>query len=87
MGKFTSVRWLNPEFYQPYFNVSTADIIERVKLSIKPIGGSSDFLSTVKDNPDLYGPFWILTTWTVLLSICVIIWDYLNVTIIVSFVI
>jgi len=53
--------------------------MHRVKLSLKPIGGDRDFLDKIKDNPDFYGPFWIMATWVVLLSIAVITWSYLEV--------
>jgi len=59
--------------------VSTEDIKERIKQSLKPIGGSDEFNTTIVDNPDLYGPFWIMATWTILLSICGIAHDYLKV--------
>lgn len=47
-------------YYRQYFEVDTADILERIKDSIIPFRGS--FSEKTANNPDLYGPFWICTT-------------------------
>ncbi|XP_076936038.1 uncharacterized protein LOC143602977 [Bidens hawaiensis] len=46
--------------YQPYFDVDTSDILERIKDSLFPFKG--DFNEKTAGSPDLYGPFWICTT-------------------------
>ncbi|CAN1161386.1 Protein YIPF1 homolog [Linum perenne] len=46
--------------YKPYFDVDTADVLERIKDSLLPFNGS--FTEKTAENPDLYGPFWICTT-------------------------
>ncbi|KAI3747990.1 hypothetical protein L6452_10787 [Arctium lappa] len=46
--------------YQPYFDVDTSDILERIKDSLLPFRGT--FNEKTASNPDLYGPFWICTT-------------------------
>lgn len=46
--------------YQPYFDVDTSDVLDRIKESLIPFKGS--FTEMVSNNPDLYGPFWICTT-------------------------
>ncbi|XP_074574930.1 uncharacterized protein LOC141831470 isoform X2 [Curcuma longa] len=46
--------------YKPYFDVDTADVLERIKDSLFPFRGT--FTEKTSDNPDLYGPFWICTT-------------------------
>ncbi|KAJ9540588.1 hypothetical protein OSB04_027094 [Centaurea solstitialis] len=46
--------------YQPYFDVDTSDILERIKDSFLPFRGN--FNQKTASNPDLYGPFWICTT-------------------------
>ncbi|XP_020099141.1 protein YIPF1 homolog isoform X2 [Ananas comosus] len=46
--------------YKPYFDVDTADVLERIRDSLFPFKGS--FNEKTSDNPDLYGPFWICTT-------------------------
>lgn len=35
-------------------------MVERIKLNFMPI--RRDFIEKIRPNPDLYGPFWILTT-------------------------
>lgn len=47
-------------YYRPYFDVETADVMERIKDSLFPFKGS--FSEKTSNNPDLYGPFWICTT-------------------------
>lgn len=46
--------------YQPYFNVDTAEVLQRILQSVSLNRG--DFMTMTKHNPDLYGPFWICTT-------------------------
>jgi len=33
-------------------------------MAIKPIGGDKNFYHEIDENPDLYGPFWIIVTWS-----------------------
>ncbi|GAQ81537.1 hypothetical protein KFL_000830190 [Klebsormidium nitens] len=47
-------------YYRPYFDVDTVDVLGRIKDSFIPISG--DFVEKNAANPDLYGPFWICTT-------------------------
>lgn len=46
--------------YQPYFDVDTTDVLERIRDSLIPYRGT--FSERTVHNPDLYGPFWICTT-------------------------
>ncbi|KAL8247097.1 hypothetical protein R6Q59_008313 [Mikania micrantha] len=46
--------------YQPFFDVNTSDILERIKDSLIPFKGT--FNEKMESSPDLYGPFWICTT-------------------------
>ncbi|KAJ7977984.1 Protein YIPF [Quillaja saponaria] len=46
--------------YQPYFDIDTSDVLERIKDSLFPFRGT--FNEKTASNPDLYGPFWICTT-------------------------
>ncbi|CAI7795751.1 unnamed protein product [Closterium sp. NIES-53] len=48
-------------FYRPFFDVDTADVVERVRDALMPFPRSS-FLEKTALNPDIYGPFWICTT-------------------------
>jgi hypothetical protein len=47
-------------FIRPYFKITFNDIVTRIKKSFMPINNS--FFDIAKNNPDLYGPFWIYTT-------------------------
>jgi len=53
------------EKYQPYFDLSTNEFIERLKLAANPLAKSAVDLS---EKPDFYGPFWIVTTAVIFLS-------------------
>lgn len=48
------------ERLQPYFNVTTKDVVTRVMLSLVPF--NKKFFENYNNRPDLYGPFWILTS-------------------------
>mmetsp|Transcript_20453 Transcript_20453/g.40493 ORF Transcript_20453/g.40493 Transcript_20453/m.40493 type:complete len:304 (+) Transcript_20453:18-929(+) len=54
------------EYYRVFFNVSAKTVRSRLLKSLMPIRGS--FYSKT-EVPDLYGPFWIVTTLIVLLAI------------------
>ncbi|KAH0470461.1 hypothetical protein IEQ34_000184 [Dendrobium chrysotoxum] len=51
--------------YQPYFNVDTDIVFDRLVGAVYPMDG---FCTKVDANPDLYGPVWISTTLVFLLS-------------------
>ena len=53
--------FLSVEYYQPYFEVSTAQVTARVKAGANPMQPDV-FATSSEANPDLYGPFWIATT-------------------------
>ncbi|KAH8829236.1 hypothetical protein DL96DRAFT_1597248 [Flagelloscypha sp. PMI_526] len=48
------------EYYQSYFDVDTQEVLRRCYSTMLPT--STDYLSTHLNPPDLYGPFWTLTT-------------------------
>ncbi|KZP17384.1 Yip1-domain-containing protein [Athelia psychrophila] len=57
------------EYYQAYFDVDTTTVLHRcistllaLPLPFPPFSDSPSFLTTLAPNPDLYGPFWVLTT-------------------------
>jgi len=49
------------KYYQPLFDVDTAQVLNRIKGSLLPRPKGA-FFEMVSANPDLYGPFWIATT-------------------------
>ncbi|KAG5652644.1 hypothetical protein H0H81_004200 [Sphagnurus paluster] len=57
--KATSAFW-TVEYYQPYFDVDTQTVLKRCYATLIPT--STNYLSTHLNPPDLYGPFWTLTT-------------------------
>lgn len=54
--------FLSVRFYQPYFDIDTADVVSRISSSIFYCRREENFLVSMKDKPDAYGPFWIATT-------------------------
>lgn len=60
------MRFFSLAFYEKYFQVSQEEVVERIKLNFIPI--RRDFIEKIRPNPDLYGPFWILTTLIFLLG-------------------
>lgn len=51
------------EFYQKYFNVDTDIVSERITSAIIPRRAPVNYLKqNIGQNPDLYGPFWIVVT-------------------------
>ncbi|XP_072745762.1 protein YIPF1 [Anoplolepis gracilipes] len=50
------------KYYQKFFNVSTNDVLERLKRSMVPHGSDNYLITHIRPNPDLYGPFWICVT-------------------------
>ncbi|XP_007568397.1 protein YIPF2 isoform X1 [Poecilia formosa] len=50
------------EYYQSLFNVDTVQVLDRVKGSLMPLPGRNFVKHYLRNNPDLYGPFWICVT-------------------------
>eukprot|EP01017_Pseudomicrothorax_dubius_P005506 TRINITY_DN1140_c0_g1_i7.p1 TRINITY_DN1140_c0_g1~~TRINITY_DN1140_c0_g1_i7.p1 ORF type:complete len:130 (+),score=11.43 TRINITY_DN1140_c0_g1_i7:41-430(+) len=48
------------DFYRPLFNVTTADVRDRLLESFLPL--RSNFFQVMNGKPDLYGPFWVYTS-------------------------
>ena len=53
---------LSVRFYQPYFDVDTAEIIDRVGHAMFYCRREENFLAHISEKPDAYGPVWIATT-------------------------
>ncbi|MEQ2221864.1 hypothetical protein ILYODFUR_020028 [Ilyodon furcidens] len=50
------------EYYQSFFNVDTVQVLDRLKGSMMPLPGRNFVKHYLRNNPDLYGPFWICVT-------------------------
>lgn len=57
--------YFNISSYQPYFNVDTDIVFDRLICAVYPMGG---FYMKIDSNPDMYGPVWISTTLVFILS-------------------
>jgi hypothetical protein len=61
------MRFLKLAYYKEYFQVTEKDVLGRIKSAIVP-PFNEEFIDNVRSNPDLYGPFWALTTLVFLLG-------------------
>ncbi|KAJ8251530.1 hypothetical protein GJAV_G00222330 [Gymnothorax javanicus] len=50
------------EYYQSFFDVDTMQVLDRIKGSVMPLPGRNFIKHNIRNNPDLYGPFWICAT-------------------------
>lgn len=50
------------EYYQSFFNVDTMQVLDRIRGSVMPLPGRNFIKHHIRNNPDLYGPFWICAT-------------------------
>lgn len=50
------------EYYQALFDVDTYQVLNRIKGSLLPLPGKNFVWHHLRNNPDLYGPFWICAT-------------------------
>jgi hypothetical protein len=55
-----TINFWQMKFYRRFFNIDSMEVLKRCVRSLWPF--KYDFLATIKDNPDFYGPFWISTT-------------------------
>ena len=51
-----------------YFQITSKDFFNRILMSIIPF--NTKFYNIIENSPDFYGPFWIYTTFVVLVSSC-----------------
>ncbi|XP_054039506.1 LOW QUALITY PROTEIN: protein YIPF2 [Rissa tridactyla] len=57
------------EYYQAFFDVDTQQVLERIKGSVTPLPGKNFVRHRLRNNPDLYGPFWICATLALALAL------------------
>ncbi|XP_053514273.1 protein YIPF2 isoform X3 [Artibeus jamaicensis] len=57
------------DYYQSFFDVDTAQVLDRIKGSLLPRPGHSFVRHHLRNRPDLYGPFWICATLAFVLAI------------------
>ncbi|NP_001088236.1 Yip1 domain family member 2 S homeolog [Xenopus laevis] len=66
--KKTSSFWTF-QYYQDFFDIDTYQVLDRVRGSILPIPGKNFVRNHLRNNPDLYGPFWICATLVITVTI------------------
>lgn len=68
----TCKKYFSAAFYRTYFRVSTKEVLTRLKLCLKPPilrESTTEFYTRIHNNPDFYGPFWLIVTWWMVLFI------------------
>ncbi|XP_075772284.1 protein YIPF2 isoform X2 [Pelodiscus sinensis] len=50
------------QYYQTFFDVDSHQVLARLKGSLLPLPGKNFVQHHLRNNPDLYGPFWICAT-------------------------
>lgn len=63
MTESSFLKWcpvFNPKNLQPFFDISTHEVLLRLGLSLVPL--TPRFHRLYHEKPDLYGPFWVLTS-------------------------
>lgn len=66
------------EYYQSFFNVDTMQVLDRIKGSVMPLPGRNFVKHHIRNNPDLYGPFWICVTLVFSVAISGDLFTFLN---------
>jgi hypothetical protein len=66
-SSFSIFSLISPVFWREVFDVTTTDVIERLRLSILPTSSFS-LLTAVQLRPDWWGPFWISATLALLVA-------------------
>lgn len=61
---------LSLAFYQPYFNVDTSDVQQRIVRALVPFKKDPAFAELALNSPDAYGPFWLSSTLIFCLASC-----------------
>jgi hypothetical protein len=72
----TTLHFWNVKFYAPYFDVDTQAVGARTAAAVLPF--SDKFLERIGDKPDIYGPFWGVTTLVFLMAATGNFASYLN---------
>ena len=57
----------NLDYYKPYFDVTTTEMVHRLKCALWPFREDHIF---AHGRFDFYGPFWIMVTLNVCVTIC-----------------
>ncbi|KAL6306648.1 Yip1-domain-containing protein [Sparassis latifolia] len=69
-GGTRKVSFWTAEYYQGYFDVDTKTVLRRCYMTMYPPRASSYISTHLLPAPDLYGPFWTLTTLIFSLFVC-----------------
>lgn len=72
----TTYSWWQPEYYRYLFDVDTSEVLNRLRKSLIP--WPPNFVEIARQNPDLYGPFWITSTVVFLMAAAGNINSYVN---------
>ncbi|KAM5172639.1 protein YIPF2 [Mantella aurantiaca] len=57
------------QYYQDLFDVDTYQVLDRIRASFMPMPGKNFVRHHLRNNPDLYGPFWICATLVITVTV------------------
>ncbi|XP_072255678.1 protein YIPF2 [Pyxicephalus adspersus] len=57
------------QYYQDLFDVDTSQVLDRIRASFMPVPGKNFVRHHLRNNPDLYGPFWICATLVITVTV------------------
>ncbi|XP_018425025.1 PREDICTED: protein YIPF2 [Nanorana parkeri] len=57
------------QYYQDLFDVDTCQVLDRIRASFIPVPGKNFVRHHLRNNPDLYGPFWICATLVITVTV------------------
>ncbi|XP_073443628.1 protein YIPF2 isoform X2 [Dendrobates tinctorius] len=66
--KKTSSFWTF-QYYQDLYDVDTSQVLDRIRASFIPMPGKNFVRHHLRNNPDLYGPFWICATLVITVTV------------------
>ncbi|KAM4035905.1 protein YIPF2 isoform 1-T1 [Anomaloglossus baeobatrachus] len=57
------------QYYQDLYDVDTSQVLDRIRASFVPMPGKNFVRHHLRNNPDLYGPFWICATLVITVTV------------------
>jgi hypothetical protein len=66
-SRFAFLKNFTVDAIKPYFDITEGEVFHRMRLSVVPT--NNEFYELIEYRPDVFGPFWILTTLIFLVSV------------------
>jgi hypothetical protein len=66
-SRFAFLKNFSVDAIKPYFDITEGEVFERMRLSVIPT--NNEFFTLIEHRPDIFGPFWVLTTLIFMVSV------------------